>query len=81
MNKKNVIATILSASLFTVVYAQATYPDFNAIDSDGDGNISDEEMRSYSIIKGLKFDFDSADTDYNGYITRLEYEAAIEKAE
>lgn len=47
-------------------------PDFEEVDSNGDGTISEQEARA---VEGL--DFATADTNQDGQLDRAEYAAAM----
>lgn len=84
MKRTTFIITISSAALALTTlaaFANTRGPDFSTLDTDGNGEVTIEEMQASAQTR-----FDAADTDGDGFLSQTELEAhsnenAAERAE
>jgi hypothetical protein len=56
--------------------AFATAPTFDSVDKNGDGYLSTSEASAVAML-----DFEKADADRDGKVTRSEYQVAMQKSD
>tara|TARA_R100000005_G_scaffold96663_1_gene85716 strand:+ start:8156 stop:8383 length:228 start_codon:yes stop_codon:yes gene_type:complete len=73
---RKLIISTATVTLLAAAPAMAAAPDFSAVDTDGNGSVSYEEL-IVVMPNVTKEQFASVDTDENGELSQEEYEAAV----
>ncbi|WP_334128026.1 hypothetical protein [Sneathiella sp.] len=74
---KKLIISAATVTFLAAAPAMAAGPDFTAVDTDGDGSVTYEEL-AVVMPDVTKEQFNSVDSDEDGVLSKDEYEDAVE---
>lgn len=74
---KKLILSTATVTFLAVAPAMAAAPDFNTVDTDGDGSVTYEEL-TVVMPDVTKEQFSAVDTDADGVLSQEEYENAVQ---